>query len=134
MKEKILRTIHALVGLCTVAPLVAGSISATKAVIILASASAAKEILIILGDLFDDWTLNKSFSAIAIGFLVMFGMTGCASSGPSRLARELAKDPNAAGFSIQLVTPWGQQIVSFARGTATNNATAEGGGVTIGTR
>jgi hypothetical protein len=103
-KEKILRFLHAVIGLLTVAPLVAGSISTSKAVVILATASAVKEILLILGDLLDDWQLNKSFSALAISFLVLFGMSGCVNLAPT--VRALAKDP--AKVDVEISTPWGK--------------------------
>lgn len=78
-KEKILRWLHALVNILTAAPLLAGSISPTKAVTVIAISTAVKEIVLTLGDLFDDWQLNKSFSAIAFAFLVLFAATGCVS-------------------------------------------------------
>ncbi len=57
-------------------------------------------------------------------------LTGCASGSAAKLAKELAKDPNAVGFSISLITPWGQQQVSFAR-ASTNSASASAGTVSI---
>ena len=56
-------------------------------------------------------------------------LTGCTSG--ARLARELAKDPATVSFSVQLVTPWGQQNISLARSGTNNPATAQGGAATV---
>lgn len=70
------------------------------------------------------------------GFLVCAAalaalFSGCSSTGASKLARELAKDTNTVSFSIQLVTPWGQQNVSLARSGSANTAIARDGTATI---
>lgn len=66
---------------------------------------------------------------VLIPFLVAF--TGCASGTLPKLARELAKDPATVGFSIQLVTPWGQQNISLARSGTNNPSTAGGGNASV---
>lgn len=55
--------------------------------------------------------------------------SGCTSG--AKLAKELAKDPATVSFSIQLVTPWGQQNVSLARSGTNNPATAAGGAASV---
>lgn len=115
MREKILRWLHAIVNLIAVAPLIAGSISPTKAVTIIAVSTAVKEIILTLGDLIDDWQLNKSFSAIALGFLVL-SSTGC--MGGAAMIRAAGKDPSAA--TLQIRTIYG--TVLYSRGGASTNA------------
>lgn len=68
---------------------------------------------------------------VTLSILAIALFTGCASS--SKLARELAKDKNTVSFSIQLVTPWGQQNVSLARTGAgeTNSVNSAGGAASI---
>jgi hypothetical protein len=61
--------------------------------------------------------------------LAIVTLTGCTSG--AKLAKELAKDPATVSFSIQLVTPWGQQNVSLARSGTNNAATAGGGAASV---
>lgn len=68
--------------------------------------------------------MKKTASLILLG-VGFISLTGCTSG--AKLARELAKDPATVSFSIQLVTPWGQENLSLAR-SGTNNAAKAGGG------
>jgi hypothetical protein len=108
-------------------------IDPARGLVIFAAASLFKDFLLGLGDVLDDGKRNNSFAPlvalIAIPALLGFGLTGCASG--ASLARELAKDPATVGFSIQLVTPWGQQLVSLARTGSTNSATAGNGSASV---
>ncbi len=76
--------------------------------------------------------MKKSLVIAIVGtILMLLVLPGCASS--AKLARELAKDKNTVSFSIQLVTPWGQQNVSLARTGAgeTNAVHAAGGAASV---
>jgi hypothetical protein len=73
--------------------------------------------------------MKKSLSIAILGTAFIVWLTGCAN-GP-KLARELAKDPATVSFSVQLVTPWGQQNVSFARSGTNNAANAAGGAASV---
>jgi hypothetical protein len=106
-------------------------IDPTRGLIIFAVASLFKDFLIGLGDILDDGKINKSFQvALLLCLLPLFGLTGCAS-GAASLAQQLAKDPATVGFSIQLVTPWGQQNISLARTGSTNSASAGNGAASV---
>jgi hypothetical protein len=69
---------------------------------------------------------------ILIALAIVAWMTGCTSG--AKLAKELAKDPATVSFSIQLVTPWGQQNVSLARSGTNNAAEAAGGAASVNKR
>lgn len=73
--------------------------------------------------------MKKSISIAIVGLALVVWFTGCASG--AKLAKELAKDPATVSFSIQLVTPWGQQNVSMARSGTNNPAKAAGGAATV---
>ena len=64
--------------------------------------------------------------------LSIVALTGCANV--PKLAKELAKDPATVSFSVQLVTPWGQQNVSFARSGTNNPAQGSGGTASVNTK
>jgi hypothetical protein len=67
---------------------------------------------------------------IALLSLTLIILTGC-TSGTAKFAREMAKNPATISFSAQIVTPWGQQNISFARSGTNNAASAKAGEATV---